>query len=541
MNPCTFSRSLPVPLLFAISVAAVGDILASEPEVSYERIRSSNTEPGNWLTYSGQYNGHRHSSLSQINTGNVFQLKPAWVYQSREAGKIETSPLVIGDVMYITEKPHIVTALDTRTGRPLWCYRRPPAEGVPACCGPVNRGLAVLEDALYHLTFDAKLLALDLQSGRLRWEVSVADYRDGYSCTVAPLAVKDKIIVGISGGEFGIRGFLDAYDARTGERAWRFYTVPGPGDPAFGTYEGDSWMTGGAPTWVTGTFDPELNMLYWGTGNPSPDYNGDLRKGDNLYSCSLLALDPDTGKLRWHFQHTPHDTRDWASCQVPVLVDAQVDGVPRKLVVQANRNGFYYVHDRVTGAFVRGVPFIPQTWAKGLDAAGRPIPAPHSEPTPEGNLIYPGLSGATNWFSPSYDAANGLFYVQAQEEYGMYYYKMEAAYSPGRNFEAGGTRPVAGEEPFTIVKALDVTTGTLRWQFRMEGEARGGIVSTAGGLLFTGNAEGAFFALDAVTGKPLWHFQTGGQIWANPITYLSGGKQQVAIAAGQGIFVFELP
>jgi alcohol dehydrogenase (cytochrome c) len=515
-----------------------GSVLLAQ--VPAARIAGAAGEPGNWLTYSGNYNGHRHSALAQIDTKNVARLKPAWVYQSREAGKIETSPIVVDGAIYITEKPHIVTALDGRTGRPIWSYRRPAAENVPACCGAVNRGAAVLDDALYHLTFDAKLVALDLKSGKPRWEVVVADPKLGYSCTVAPLAVKDKIIVGISGGEFGIRGFLDAYDAKTGERAWRFWTIPGPGEPHHETWESDSWKSGGAPTWVTGSFDPELNLIYWGTGNPAPDYNGDDREGDNLYSCSLLAIDADTGKLRWHFQFTPHDTHDWDSNQVPMLVEGVIDGRPRKLVVQANRNGFYYVLDRVTGKFLRGVPYVRQTWTDGLDAQGRPHVRPGTEPTPEGTLVYPGFEGATNWFSPSYHPGTRLVYVQAMEDFANVYYKLKEDYRVGQRFESGGTRTADIEEAYGVVKALEVETGKLRWQFKLHAEARGGVLSTAGGLVFSGNAEGAFFALDAETGKPLWHFQTGGQIWANPVTFLIQGKQHVAIAAGQGIFVFAL-
>ncbi|MFN0108342.1 MAG: pyrroloquinoline quinone-dependent dehydrogenase, partial [Blastocatellia bacterium] len=323
-------------------------------QVSYDRIRNSEAEPHNWLTYSGNYQSHRFSPLAQINTANVAQLKPAWVYQMRDPGKVETSPLVVDGVIYLSEKPHVVTALDGRTGRPLWTYRRTTPGDARGCCGLPNRGLAALGETLYLTTFDSHLVALDIHTGKLRWDVIVADYKLGYTMTAAPLAIKDKIIIGVGGGEYGIRGFLDAYDAKTGKRLWRFWTVPAAGEAGNETWAGDSWKTGGAPTWVTGSYDPELDLIYWTTGNPAPDWNGDARLGDNLYSDCLLALEADTGKLRWHFQFTPHDVWDWDANQVPVLFDAVVNGKPRRLIAQANRNAFYYLLDRTTGEFLRG-------------------------------------------------------------------------------------------------------------------------------------------------------------------------------------------
>jgi alcohol dehydrogenase (cytochrome c) len=311
------------PALIALLLAQTAAPAADPERITPERLVRARSEPHNWLTYSGSYDGHRHSSLAQINAGNVARLQPAWIYQAREFGKAETSPIVLDGVLYITERSQAVTALDGRTGRPLWSFARPRSTRVPTCCGDVNRGLAALDDALYLATLDAHLIALDRRSGKKRWDVTVADWTTGHSLTLAPLAVKDKIIIGISGGEFGVRGFIDAYDARTGKRLWRFWTVPGPGEPGHDSWSGDSWKTGGAPAWVTGSYDPALNLLYWGTGNPAPDYNGDARKGDNLYSDSLVALDADTGKLRWHFQYTPHDLHDWDSNQVPVLIDAE--------------------------------------------------------------------------------------------------------------------------------------------------------------------------------------------------------------------------
>ena len=511
-------------------------VLAQAP---YERIRRAESEPGNWLTYSGNYQGHRHSALNQINTTNVASLKPVWVYQSRDPGKFETSPLVVDGVMYISERPNVVTALDARTGRPLWAYQRQLPRDLRACCGAANRGLAVLDESLFLGTLDSHLVALDARTGRVRWDAVVADYKIGYAITVAPLAVKDKVIVGVSGGEYGIRGFLDAYDAKTGKRVWRFWTVPGPGEPGHETWEGESWKTGGAPTWVTGSYDPELNLIYWGTGNPGPDYDGDEREGDNLYANSLVALDAETGKLKWYFQFIPHDVHDWDANQVPVLVEGTAGGRKRKLVVQANRNSFYYILDRETGEFLSGAPFAKQTWAQGLDARGRPIRLPNMLPVPEGIVVYPGVHGGTNWFSPSYSPLTKLFYVATREE-GTTFYKTKTDYKVGEWFTAGSFRGIASVEPSGSIRALEVETGKLRWEFKLHSPPWAGLLSTAGNLVFGGSSEGYFFALDAGSGKSLWQFPTGGPIFANPISFLVNGKQHVAIAAGNALFAFAL-
>jgi alcohol dehydrogenase (cytochrome c) len=521
----------PILLLLILTQTALA-------QVSYERILRAETEPGNWLTYSGNYQGHRFSPLKQVDRTNVARLKPAWVYQMRDQGKVQTSPIVVDGILYITEKPHVVTALDGKTGRPLWSYRRPVPPDIRACCGQPNRGLAILGDTLYLGTMDSRLVALEMRTGRQRWEVTVADYKLGYSITVAPLAVKDKVIVGIAGGEFGIRGFLDAYDAKTGKQCWRLWTIPGPGEPGRETWEGESWKTGGAPTWVTGAYDPELNLLYWGTGNPGPDWNGDDREGDNLYSDCLLAIDLETGKMKWYFQFTPHDVHDWDANQTPALIEGTVNGRPRKLVVTANRNGFYYVLDRVTGEFIGGTPFIKQTWAKGLDAKGRPIRLPDTFPTIEGTVVYPGISGGTNWQSPSWSPLTRLLYVMAQDGQRQTYFKMKEEYRPGELFEGGGFRNVLGDEPPGVVKAIEAETGKIRWEFTTHSYVMAGLLSTAGGLVFGSSGEGYFFALDAESGQPLWRFQTGARITANPISYLVDGKQQVAVASGQSLFVF---
>lgn len=488
-------------------------------------------QDGNWLTYSGNLWGHRHSPLRQITAANVDRLKPVWLYQVRDLNQFEASPLVEDGIMYLSEPPSNATALETRTGRPLWMYRRPVPNDVKVCCGQVNRGLAKLGDALFLGTVDAHLVALDSKSGRVLWDVIVADYRTGHSITVAPLVVKDKVIVGIAGGEYGIRGFVDAYDPKSGRRLWRFWTVPGPGEPGHETWAGESWKTGSAATWVTGSYDPESNLVYWGAGNPGPDYNGDVREGDNLYSDSLLALDPDTGKLRWHFQFTPHDTHDWDANHTPIVVDGRV--------LVANRNGFFYSLDARSGRFLFGAPYGKQTWAKGLDEKGRPIVLPGTAPTREGTLVYPGLHGTTNWYSASYSPETKLFYVGVREE-GTIFHVGKAEYQAGRYFSAGGPTGIPGLEPSGSIKALRAEDGRAAWEFPLQSPPWAGVMSTAGGLVFGGTNEGHFIALDARSGKPLWRFPTGGPVLANPISYLSGGKQHIAIAAGRALFAFAL-
>ena len=522
---------LPARLLLALCAATLS------AQVSYDRIAGAASEPASWLTYSGTYSGWRYSALKSIHRANVARLKTAWIYQTNDLNQFEVTPLVADGVMYISEPPSQAAALDLRTGRPLWTFRRSVPSDVHTCCGQVNRGLAILGSTVFLGTLDAHLLALDARTGHLFWDVTVADYRTGHSITVAPLALKDQVIVGISGGEYGIRGFLDAYRPATGERLWRFWTVPGPGEAGHETWDGDSWKHGSAATWVTGAYDPALNLLYWGTGNPGPDYDGGPRGGDNLYAASLLALDAATGKRRWHFQFTPHDTHDWDANHVPVLLDATFEGRARKLVVNANRNGFYYVLDRETGEFLRGKAYAKQTWASGLDPRGRPMVKAATEPKPEGTMVYPGIHGATNWNSPSYSPETGLLYVAYREE-GNVFYLATAEYIPGNYFSAGGMRGIAGMEPSGSIKALDPLTGEQRWEFPLHGPPWAGVLSTAGGLVFGGTPEGNIFGLDATTGKALWNFQAGAPVYANPISYEFQGKQYMAITAGRSLLVF---
>ncbi len=525
-------------ILASLLLVASGCAAAAEP-VTYERLLKADSEPGNWLMYSGNYFSHRFSKLDQITTANVQRLKPKWMVQMRTTHKVETTPLVVDGILYFTSPPNNVIALDAETGRRLWSYNYKVPPKVVVCCGQVNRGLAILGNRLFMGTVDAKLVALDARSGRELWKTEVFDYTQGYGVTTAPMVAKDKVIVGVTGGEYGVRGFIDAYYISTGERAWRFYTVPGPGEPNFGTWEGDSWKTGGSSIWVTGAYDPELNLAYWGTGNPGPDWNGEGRAGDNLYADSLVALDLDSGKLKWHFQFTPHDVHDWDSVQVPVLADMTFRGSRRKLVLFGNRNGFFYVLDRVTGEYLLGKPFVKQTWAKELDAKGRPVRLPNTFPTREGVAVWPGVTGGQNWYSPSFSPLTGLYYVAAQEQ-GNIFFSADANYKPGLSFTGGGGKPIPGEPGFGAVRAIVPETGEIKWEHRVVSPFWAGVMATAGNLLFGGTQEGHFFALDARTGKHLWNFPTGGFIIANPISYLAGGKQYIAIPAGDVLMAFGL-
>jgi alcohol dehydrogenase (cytochrome c) len=523
-----------IPAQLAVWLAMAAGLAA---QVEYQRILHATREPGNWLTYSGTYAAHRFSPLTQINRTNVARLKLAWMYQTNDLNQFEATPLVADGVMYVSEPPSNAAALDLKTGRPLWIFRRTPPSDVRVCCGQVNRGLGILGRTVFLGTVDAHLLALDTITGHVLWDVTVADYKMGYSITVAPLVVKDKVVIGISGGEYGIRGFLDAYDAVSGKRAWRFWTVPGPGEHGHETWTADSWKTGSAATWVTGSYDPSLNLIYWGTGNPGPDYDGDVRPGDNLYANSLIAVDADSGALKWHYQFTPHDTHDWDANHVPVLIDAVFQGRARKLVIVANRNAFFYVLDRDTGEFLYARAYAKQTWARDIDKQGRPIELPGTEPKPEGTIVYPGLHGATNYGSPSYSPQTKMLYVSVREE-GTLFYRATAEYQAGSYYSAGGMRGIAGLEPSGSIEALDGVTGEQRWQFPLHSPPWAGVLSTAGGLVFGGTSEGNFFALDAATGKPLWDFQAGGPLQASPISYQYTGKQYIAVTAGHALLSF---
>ena len=511
-------------------------------QVSYDRILEANKEPQNWLTYSGTPLSQRHSLLNQITPANVKNLDLQWIFQAKSLEKFEATPLVVDGVLYTVQAPNDVVAIDAVTGRVFWVYEYAPSPEARVCCGRVNRGLAILGDTLFMGTIDGHLLAIDAKSGKPIWNVTVANAEAGYSLMHAPLVVKDKVIVGTAGGEFGIRGFLAAYDAKTGKEAWKFHTIPGPGEPGHETWAGDSWMHGGASIWVTGSYDAQLNLTYWGVGNPGPDWNSDVRAGTNLYSDSVIALDPDTGKLKWYFQFSPHDDFDYDSVQVPVLADMEWKGKMRRVMLWANRNGFYYVLDRTTGEFLQGKPFSKVTWTSGLDDAGKPVRIAAANPTREGTLTYPGVQGATNWFSPSYSPHTGLFYIPAWDNYGSVFNKLPAEFVEGRRYTAGAPRflpcpPCAGtqviyrteEEGYGAVRAFDPKTGERKWEFKMADVTSAGILTTASDLLFTGGREGYFWALDARTGAELWKANLGGDVASGPITFSVNGRQYVSV------------
>lgn len=523
-------------------------------QVTSERLLRAPSEPQNWLTYSGSYMSQRYSPLQQVNPTNVKDLDLQWVFQAQSLQKFETTPLVVDGVMYLTQSADDVIALDAKTGRVFWVYHYATSPDSRPCCGIVNRGVAILGDTLFMATVDAHLIAIDARNGHPIWNNKLGDAAAGYAMTMAPLVVKDKVIVGVAGGEYGIRGFIAAFEAHSGKEAWRFNTIPAPGEPGHETWKGEDWKHGSAAVWVTGSYDPDLNLTYWGTGNPGPDWNPGQRPGDNLYSDCVLALDPDTGKLKWFFQFTPNDPYDYDSVQVPVLADMDWNGSPRKLMLWGNRNGFFYILDRTNGKFLNGAPFVKVNWASGLDAKGRPIPTPQ----PPGKPTFPGIQGGTNWYSPSYSPRTGLFYLSTWENYSTVFTGVDVDYREGLRYTGGANAsPIFGADnpagqrngPVDIytealgrgaVIALDPHSGKRKWTFDMHDVNVSGILTTATDLLFSGGREGYFQALDARTGALLWKMNLGGEIVAGPITYQVDGKQYVSIASGNGLFVFAL-
>ncbi|MGC2821634.1 MAG: PQQ-dependent dehydrogenase, methanol/ethanol family, partial [Candidatus Sulfotelmatobacter sp.] len=512
-------------------------VAGTHAQVTFDRLLNSGKEPQNWMTYSGDYSGRRFSPLDQISVSTAQGLTAKWVYQTGATGKLETTPLVVDGVLYATAQDDRAFALDARTGRPIWMYQHQLPGDIRPCCGRVNRGLAILGDKVFLGTLDAHVIALDSKTGNVIWDIVAADYQKGYSFTVAPLAVKNLIVIGVSGGEYGVRGFIDAYDASTGTRRWRFYTVPGPGEPGHETWEGDSWKVGGAPAWNTGTYDAATNQIFWPTGNPAPSNRGEGRAGDNLFSNSLLALNADTGKMNWYFQFTKHDEHDWDATQVPVILDAG----GKHLIAQANRNGYFYVIDRATGKLVLANAYGKTTWSDSKDAEGRPVAKKEASPTLEGHTVCPGALGTTNFMAPAYDQQTSLFYVTARDQCDIFSTAPQP-YEAGHAYYGSAYFPSEEAEPYRgFLKAIDPTTGNIKWKFEHTSPTWSGVLATAGGLVFTGDAEGNFIALDAASGKPLWHFQMGGAVYAAPIAFAVDGKEYVAIAAGSAIYAFGLP
>src|SRR3984893_6339054 len=457
-------------------------------QVTFERLVNSAKESQNWMTYSGDSSGKRFSTLDQINRTTVHNLVPKWVYQTGATGKLETSPLVVDGILYATAQDNRAFALDAKTGN-------------------------VLADKV------------------------AADYRTGHSFTVSPLAVKNLVVVGVSGGEYGVRGFIDAYDSATGERKWRLWTVPGPGEPGHDSWEGNSWKVGGAPAWNTGTYDPSTNQIFWPTGNPAPSNRGEGRAGDNLYSNSLLALNPDTGKMNWYFQFTKHDEHDWDATQVPVMIDSG----GKHLIAQANRNGFFYVIDRATGKLISANAYGKITWSDTKDAEGRPVAKKEASPTLEGHTVCPGALGTTNFMAPAYNPKTALFYVTARDQCDIFSTAPQP-YEAGHAYYGSAYFPSEEAEPYRgYLKAIDPLTGAIQWKFEHTSPTWSGVLSTAGGLGFTGDAEGNFIALDAASGKALWHFQAGASVYSSPMAFAVDGKEYVAVAAGSALFAFGLP
>jgi alcohol dehydrogenase (cytochrome c) len=496
----------------------------------------------NWVSYNGDYSGRRYSSLVEVNPGNVAGLRPEWVFHARDTKRLEVTPLVVNGMMFVTAS-NDAFALDARTGRVVWHHAWPISEGlIDDAAGHINRGVGLWHNRVYMETDNAHLLCLDARSGNLIWDVAYANWNKNYGATSAPLVVKDKVLVGTSGGDDGVRGFVAAYDADTGKLAWRFWTIPGPGELGSESWPGKLYLHGGGTTWMPGTYDPQLNTIYWGTSNPSPDFEGGVRPGDDLYTDCVLALDPDTGKLKWYFQFTPHDLFDFDAVETPILIDTVYQGEARKLLVQANRNGYIYVLDRTTGKFLSATPFVEKlNWAKGIDQHGKPVRT-GIEPTADGTRICPGFAGATNWFAPSYSESTHSVYFMALEECENFYFKPQP-FQEGQGYYSTGAKRIPSEGSQKVLVAFSLDTGSIAWKYPQTGGGRSaaGTMATAGGLVFFGDDAGSFEAVDAQSGKALWHFNTGQDISASPMSYAVAGKQYVAIATGSDVFSFALP
>ena len=520
--------------------------VSAGPTTEIIDVKSSDLEvkgiTDNWLSYNGDYTGRRHSSLTQITPANVSQMRAQWIFHTRNAGVLEVTPVEVNGIMYITGS-NDAYALDARTGQMIWHHAREVAQGlVDDASGHINRGVAILGTRLYMETDNAHLLCLDARSGNLLWDVAYAPGNKNYGATSAPLIVKNKVLVGTSGGDDGVRGFIAAFDAETGKEAWRFWTIPAPGEKGSESWPGDMYLHGGGTTWMPGTYDPELNTIYWGTSNPSPDFEGTVRPGDDLYTNCVLALDPDTGKLKWYFQFTPHDLFDYDATETPVLVDMLYKGTPRKLLIEANRNGFVYILDRTSGKFLSATQFsLKQNWAKGIDENGRPIRT-DLVPNQDGARICPGFAGATNWFSPSYSEATHYFYFMSLEECSVYAAGVEK-FEEGKAYYSTGVKHSTNDDAEKVLIAYDPEQNKFVWRVPQVGNTHSfaGVMTTATGLVLFGDDTTSFEAVDGHTGKTLWHFNMGQSAHASPMAYAVDGKQYFAIAAGDDLFAFALP
>ena len=496
------------------------------------------TSSTDWPSYNGDPRGNRYTAMAQIDKTTVSRLAPRWVFTIPGGGSSQATPVVVAGIMYVPN-PNECFALDAGTGRQIWRYQRPRSKGT---VGHANRGVAVAGDRLFMVTDDAHLLALNRFTGELLWETTMDDWRKNYSATSAPLAVAgDMVIAGVTGGEHGANGFLAAHDQKTGKEIWRFWTVPKPGEPGSETWGGKDIEHGGAPTWFTGSYDPELDIVYWPTGNPAKEYDGTDRKGDNLYAGSILALQRADGKLKWYYQFTPHDLWDWDATQTSVLVDASWQGKPRKLMLHANRNGFFYVFDRTDGTLLLAKQFVKMlTWASGIGSDGRPIKLPNQEPSPGGTKVCPSQDGATNWYSPSFNPSTGLYYVQTNEKCSVYTKKEQGDWESGKTYLGGSQRTADDPKPQRVLRAIDIQTGAIKWEVPQQGSANswGGTLSTATGLVIVGEDGGGLMAVDAVTGKVLWNFETQHNWKASPMTYMFDGTQYIGVVAGSNVIAF---
>lgn len=515
------------------------------PSVTQGRLLQGTTDGPDWLMYGGNYEGWRYSPHSEITRENVKSLQAAWIFQTGVPAQMQASPLVADGVMYVTAAYNKLYALDAGTGKPLWKYDHELPDDMRICCGPGNRGAALAGDKVIMATLDARVVALDRKTGAVLWNAKADDYAAGYSFTLAPLVVRDNVIVGIAGGEYGVRGYVDAYDLETGERKWRRYTVPDEGEPGTETWAGDSYKQGGGPAWVTGSYDTNLNVVYWATGNPAPDWNGDGREGDNLYTNSVLALDPDTGEMKWYFQFTPHDVWDYDGNTGMFLLDVLRSGETVKALAQPNRNGYLYVLDRNQGNFLHGSQYVEQlNWATGLDEEGRPMVDPQYVPMEGGNpeMICPGNVGGQNGsYAAAYSPKVDLIFVPTIESCGRME-KAKSLFIKGIPFWGGGPGQTQGDlgTAYGHVTAIDPTSGQVKWRYKDEWPMVGGALATGGGLVFTGNQKGYALALDHETGRVLWKFQTGSAVRGQPISYKHGDKQYIAVPSGAGGLVVDI-
>ena len=513
-----------------------GDIGQGGDPVAAADLLAAPANPEQWLLYGGDYANLRHSPITDINPGNVGQLQVAWAFPTGTTEQFEVSPTIYDGIMYVTSSMNRLFALDPATGELHWRYdHQQQRDDLRLCCGIVNRGAAISGDLVLMATLDAKLIALHRLTGEIQWEATLADPTEGFSATSMPLIVKDLAIIGIAGGEYGVRGFFDAYDVATGERRWRHYTVPAAGEEGVETWAGDSYKTGGAPAWTSGAYDPETDVLYWTTGNPAPDWNGDLRAGDNLYSNSLLAVDPDTGERLWHFQFTPHDVWDYDGNTQIFLVDVERDGQTIPAIVQANRNGFFYILDRADGRFIDGAQYVEElNWAT-LDENGRPVVDPRANPVeePDFRVCPSNLGGMNGAWTGALNPDLGLAYIPVVESCQLYQ-KGIVAFAKGQPFMGGAPIPldVQNGTAHGHLSAIDIHTGEVRWRYMDDDPMMGGTLSLAGGVVFTGNQEGFALALDAATGEVLWKFRMGGGMRSQPVAYRAGDKTYVAIGSG---------